>query len=66
MCVKNRLKEIRWEKKLSQEQLAIKTGIKKTVINYLEQHEEAVTNSKNAIILAKALDVPVSKLFPDE
>lgn len=65
MCVKNRVREIRWEKGYSQEQLAKKSDVKKPIINYLEQHSEATTSLSNAVKLAKALGVPISKLFPD-
>lgn len=63
--MKNRLQEIRWEKKLSQEQLAIKSGVDKTIINYLEQDTNNITNSRNASKLANALKVHLSELFPD-
>lgn len=65
MCVKNRVKEIRWRKGFSQEQLARIADVDKSVINYLEQHEESVTDTQKAVKLAKALGVPISKLFPD-
>lgn len=65
MCVKNRLKEIRWEKKLTQEQLKIKSNVNKSVINNLEQDNKTTTSYANAIKLAKALGVSISDLFPD-
>ena len=65
MCVKNRLKEIRWKKGLSQEQLAIKSGVDKSVINHLEQNENATTDTTKAVKLAKALGTSINKLFPD-
>lgn len=63
--MENRMKEIRNKKNLTQEQLAIKSGVKKAIINNLEKNSNALTGTKNATKLADALGVKVSELFPD-
>lgn len=57
------IKEIRKSKKMSQEELAEKSGVSRMIIVRLESGEEVATKTTTLIALAKALDVPVSKIF---
>ena len=59
------IKEIRKSKKMSQEELAEKSGVSRMIIVRLESGEEVATKTTTLIALAKALDVPVSKIFFD-
>lgn len=57
------IKEIRKSKRMSQEELAEKAGVSRMIIVRLESGEEVVTKTTTLIALAKALEVPVSKIF---
>ena len=57
------IKEIRKSKKMSQEELAEKSGVSRMIIVRLESGEEVATKTTTLIALAKALEVPVSKIF---
>ncbi len=58
----NKLKEIRIASGLSQEKLAEKLGVATKTVSYWENGHNAVTFNKIPLI-AKALNVPVYKLF---
>lgn len=60
------MKEIRWKKNLTQEQLAIKSGVDKSIINNLEKNNKALTKTEYAVKLAAALNVKISELFPNQ
>ena len=57
------IKEIRKSKKMSQEELAEKSGVSRMIIVRLESGEEVATKTTTLIALAKALEVPVSQIF---
>lgn len=59
------LKRIRRNKKLSQEQLAERSGLSKTTLHYYENNERFPT-IENIPILAKALDVSTLSLMVGE
>lgn len=57
------IKEIRKSKKMSQEELAERSGVSRMIIVRLESGEEVATKTTTLIALAKALEVPVSQIF---
>ncbi len=59
----NRLREIREEKRITQEELAEKSGVSRTTISGIENKTIRSTTSKTLIAIAKALDVTVEKIF---
>ena len=59
----NRLKEIREEKRITQEELAERSGVSRTTISGIENKTIQSTTSKTLIAIAKALDVTVEKIF---
>lgn len=58
-----RIRELREKKKLTQEQLAQKSGVSRTTIIQLENNDEHEVMVGTLKSLAAALEVPVSKLF---
>lgn len=58
-----RIRELREKKELTQEQLAQMSGISRMTICKLENNEESEVMVGTLRALAKALNVPVSKLF---
>lgn len=61
----NHLQEIRWLRNLSQEQVAMKTGLSRTTISSLETGEVKEPKVSTAIKIAKALDVSIEDIFID-
>lgn len=61
--IKNRLKAIREEKGISQEELSEKTGLSRTTISKIENNEEAVVSTKTIAKLAEVFDVAPSEIF---
>ena len=61
--MKNRLKEIREKKGMSQEELSEKSGISRTTISELETEKKEVTTNITLERLAKALEEKVSNIF---
>lgn len=59
----NNLKILRWKKNLSQEQLSIKSGVKRSTISSIENGEVNNPGVYTAIKLAKALEVNVEDIF---
>jgi transcriptional regulator with XRE-family HTH domain len=57
-----RVKELRKEKKLSQEELSFKADLHRTYIGMIERAEKNITLT-NIEKIAKALDVDIKKLF---
>lgn len=57
------IKEIRKEKKLTQEELAEKSGVSRQTIITLESNPDAITTTDTLSKLAAALDVKVSSFF---
>ena len=62
LILKNRLKEIRAEKKLSQQDLAEMVGVSRNTISSLETGQYEPT-AKLAYVLAIALDLKFEDLF---
>ncbi len=62
LVLKNRLKEVRAEKKLSQAQLAKLVGVSRNTISSIETGQFQPT-AKLALILAIALDLKFEDLF---
>jgi transcriptional regulator with XRE-family HTH domain len=58
-----RIRELREKKKLTQEQLAQKSGVSRSTIIQLENNDEHEAMVGTLKSLAAALEVPVSKLF---
>ena len=62
LVLKNRLKEIRSERKLSQQELADMVGVSRNTISSLETGQYEPT-AKLAYVLAIALDMKFEELF---
>ena len=61
--IKNRLKEFRTKRNMSQEELAEKTGMSRTTISKIENNEEANVNTKTMAKIAEVFDVNPSEIF---
>ena len=61
-----RIKEVREAKKLTQEELAEKSGVSRGTIVALESGEEKTTTTKTLFKLATALETTVDQLFFSE
>lgn len=61
--MKNKLKEIREEKGLSQLELAEKSGVARTIINQLETGKRDVIKSETMIKISKALGKTLDDIF---
>ena len=61
--MKNKLKEIRENKGLSQEELAEKSEVSRTTISELETEKKEVTTNITLEKIANALDLKVSDIF---
>jgi transcriptional regulator with XRE-family HTH domain len=57
-----RVRELRKEKGLSQEELSFKTGLHRTYIGMIERAEKNITLT-NIEKIAKALDIDIKNLF---
>lgn len=62
LVLKNRLKEIRAEKKMSQSELAEMVGVSRNTISSIETGQYSPT-AKLALILCIALDMKFEELF---
>jgi putative transcriptional regulator len=62
LVLKNRLKEVRSEKNLSQQELADMVGVSRNTISSLETGQYEPT-AKLALVLAIALDMKFEELF---
>lgn len=60
-----KIKEVREEKNMSQEQLALKSNVSRTIISGLESGKITVTTTETLLKIAKALDRKVSDIFFD-
>lgn len=58
-----RIKEYRDELKMSQEELARKSGVSRTIISGLETGTISVTTTKTLLAIAEALGKNVSDIF---
>ena len=61
--IKNRLREVRKNSGLSQEELSKRTGLSRTTLSKIESNEEAVVTTETIVKLAKAFDVKPSEIF---
>lgn len=61
--IKNRLKELRTERGISQEELVKLTGISRATISKIENNEEANVNTKTIAKLAEVFGVKPSEIF---
>ena len=61
--IKNRLKELRIERGISQEDLVEMTGISRTTLSKIENNEEVNVNTRTIAKLAEAFDVKPSEIF---
>lgn len=62
--MRNRIKEIRWEQRLTQEALAAKTGISRSSLSQIE-NEKVVPDGVTIVRLVRALNIPANKIFLD-
>ena len=62
--MKNRIKEIRWEQRLTQEDLASKAGISRSSLAQIE-NEKVIPDGDTIVKLVSALKVPANKFFFD-
>lgn len=65
MCkyMKNNLQKLRWAKDWSQEQLARRSGVSRSLISAIENHTESNPSISTALRLAHALNVNVEDIF---
>ena len=61
--MKYRIREIREEVGLTQEELSAKSGVSRATIWALERGENKVTTTKTLLNIADALGVPLDDLF---
>lgn len=61
-----RIEEVRRSKKMSQEELAAKADISRTIISGLETGAITVTTTKTLEKIAAALEVRISDIFFDD
>lgn len=61
--MKNRIEEIRKEKGLTQNELAKKANVARTVVNQLETGKRNVITTNTMLKLSKALDEPIESIF---
>lgn len=65
MSVAEKITAIRKQRKLSQEQLAIKCGVSQSAISLIER-EERIPTVETLALIAKGLRVSVSDLLPEK
>ena len=61
--IKNRLKELREERGISQEKLSEMSGISRTTLSKIENDEEANVNTRTIAKLADVFGVEPSEIF---
>ncbi|MGN0733716.1 MAG: helix-turn-helix transcriptional regulator [Emergencia sp.] len=61
--MENRLKELREQKGISQEELSKISGVSRTIISYIETKKDVDVKLKTLVALARALDKKVSEIF---
>ena len=61
-----RIKEKRIERRLSQEELAKKAGVSRTIISGLESGAITITTTETLLKLSKALECSVADIFFDK
>ena len=58
-----RIKEVREEKRMTQEELSCKSGVSRATISALENGTERSTSTKTLLKLAEALGTTVDSIF---
>ncbi len=58
-----RIKEVREEKRMTQEELSVKSGISRTTISGLENGTVRSTSTKTLLKIAAALETTVDNIF---
>lgn len=61
-----KIKEVREAAKMTQEELAEKSGVSRTTISQLENGTLRITTTKTLVKLARALNKSVDQIFFDE
>lgn len=61
--IKNRLKELRLERGISQEELVKLSGISRTTLSKIENNEEVNVNTRTIAKLAEVFGVKASDIF---
>ena len=61
--IKNRLKELREERGISQEKLSELSGISRTTLSKIENNEEVGVNTRTIAKLAEVFNVKPSEIF---
>jgi transcriptional regulator with XRE-family HTH domain len=61
--IKNRLKELREERGISQEKLSEMSGISRTTLSKIENNEEVNVNTRTIARLAEVFGVNPSEIF---
>lgn len=61
-----KIKEFRKKRKMSQEELAKKSGVCRSTISALENGTERTTSTKTLLSIARALDTTVDNIFFDD
>ena len=61
--MKNRLKELRDEKRMTQAELAEKSGVSRQTICAIENEETYNTTTGTLLKIANALETPVNHIF---
>ena len=61
--MKNRLKELRMERNMSQEELSKLSGISRTTLSKIENNEEVDLNTRTIAKLAEVFNVKPSEIF---
>lgn len=64
--VKNNLQQLRWDKNWSQQQLALFSNVDRSLIGKIENSERPNPSIETALLLSRALGVPVEKIFQVE
>lgn len=64
--MKYKIKELREEKRMTQEELSEKSGVSRSIISKLEQEKPVNMLTDTLSKIANALDVKVSSLFLSE
>ncbi len=61
--MKNKIKDLRKNKGMTQKELALKAGVCRTTLSRLENNIERVTSTKVLLKIANALDTTVEQIF---
>lgn len=61
--MKNKLKELREERGISQEKLAEMTGLSRTTLSKIENNEEVNVNTRTIVKIADVFDLNPSDIF---